>query len=71
MTEEEKKTRDNIALVAMQCMLNRKRKLNLYHRIKYFILGIEYFDDPYKVASIAYGYADAMMEKRNNANKKM
>ena len=57
MTEEEKKMRDNIALVAMQCLLRKEVKTNLWEKI----LFRHY---PKEIASEAYEYAQAMMEER-------
>lgn len=66
MTEEEKRMRDNIALVAMQCLLNKKVKLNLLRRLRsLFCDSVEYTINPNEVAAAAYNYAQAMMQKRD------
>lgn len=64
MTEEEKKMRDNIALVAMQCILRRKVKLSLFERIYAWFKNGEYIQDPDDVAVEAYEYAQCMMDER-------
>lgn len=64
MTEEEKKMRDNIALVAMQSILNRKMKLSLFERIYAWFKNGEYIQDPDDVAVEAYEYAQSMMDER-------
>lgn len=66
MTEEEKRMRDNIALVAMQCLLNKKVKLNLLRRLRsLFCNGVIYTLNANEVAAAAYKYAQAMMQERD------
>lgn len=69
MTEEEKKMRDNIALVAMQSILNRKMKLSLFERIYAWFKNGEYIQDPDDVAIEAYEYAQSMMYERRKIIK--
>lgn len=69
MTEEEKKMRDNIALVAMQCILQRKVKLSLFERIYAWFKSGEYVQDPDDVAIEAYEYAQCMMDERRKIVK--
>lgn len=69
MTEEEKKMRDNIALVAMQSILNRKMKLSLFERIYAWFKSGEYVQDPNNVAVEAYEYAQCMMDERRKIIK--
>lgn len=69
MNEEEKKMRDNLALVAMQCLLNRKKRYTLWQRIMGWIKGYEYFDDPDEIAAEAYEYAQCMMDERRKIIK--
>lgn len=69
MTEEEKKMRDNIALVAMQSILNRKMKLSLFERIYAWFKNGEYVQDPDDVAIEAYEYAQCMMDERRKIIK--
>lgn len=69
MTEEEKKMRDNIALVAMQCILQRKVKLSLFGRIYAWFKSGEYVQDPDDVAVEAYEYAQSMMDERRKIIK--
>ena len=69
MNEEERKMRDNIALVAMQCLLNRKKQYSLWQRILMFFKGIEYQDDPQEISEEAYYIAQSMMEERYKVNK--
>ena len=69
MTEEEKKMRDNIALVAMQCILKRKTKLSFFARIYAWFKNGEYVKDPDDVAVEAYEYAQCMMDERRKVIK--
>lgn len=69
MNEEEKKMRDNIALVAMQCLLNRKKSYTLWQRIMKLIKGTEYLDNPDEIAAEAYEYAHCMMDERREIIK--
>ena len=69
MTEEEKKMRDNIALVAMQCILRRKVKLSLFERVYAWFKNGEYVKDPDDVAIEAYEYAQCMMDERRKVIK--
>lgn len=69
MTDEEKKMRDNIALVAMQSILNRKMKLSLFERIYAWFKNGEYVQDPDEVAEEAYEYAQSMMDERRKIIK--
>lgn len=64
MNDEEKRMRDNIALVAMQCLLNRKKSYTLWQRIMIWFKGAEYFDDPNEIAKEAYEIAQYMMGER-------
>lgn len=65
MTEEEKKMRDNIALVAMQCLINKKVELSIWEKLEsIFNKKIEFVHDPKEIAADAYEYAQAMMEER-------
>lgn len=64
MNEEERKTRDNVALVAFQCLMNRKKSYSLWQRLVMFFKGGEYFDDPEEIAVGAYEYAQSMMDER-------
>lgn len=64
MNEEERKTRDNVALVAFQCLMNRKKSYSLWQRLVMFFKGAEYFDDPDEIAEEAYEYAQSMMDER-------
>lgn len=64
MTQEEIKMRDNIALVAMQCLLNRKKSYTLWERIMMFLKGYEYLDEPASIASESYEFAQSMMDER-------
>lgn len=65
MTEEEKKMRDNIALVAMQCLMRKKVKLSIWEKLEsVFNKKIEFVHDPKEIAADAYEYAQAMMEER-------
>lgn len=64
MTEEEIKMRDNIALVAMQSMLGRKKHYGLIERITMFFKGEYFIDDPDSIAATAYEYAQSMMDER-------
>lgn len=69
MTEEEKKMRDNIALVAMQCILRRKVKLSLFERVYSWFKNGDYVQDPDDVAVEAYEYAQSMMDERRRIIK--
>lgn len=69
MTQEEIKMRDNIALVAMQCLLNRKKHYSLQERIVMFFTGVECLDDPDDIAVEAYDYAQSMMDERESILK--
>lgn len=69
MNEEEKKMRDNLALVAMQCLLNRKKSYTLWQRILGWVKGEEYLDDPDEIAELAYEYAQCMMDERRKIIK--
>lgn len=69
MTEEEKKMRDNIALVAMQAILNRKVKLSIFEKIYSFFKSGEYSFDPEEVSEEAYEYAQCMMDERRKIIK--
>lgn len=69
MNEEEKKMRDNIALVAMQSLMNRKPSLTLWQRVLRFVKGYEYYDDPDELAETAYAYAQSMMDERTKIIK--
>lgn len=69
MTEEEKKMRDNIALVAMQQILQRKIKLSLFERVYSWFKYVEYTPDPDNVAAEAYEYAQCMMDERRKIIK--
>lgn len=71
MNEEERKMQDNIALVAMQHLLDRRAKLSLYERFLYWVKGYDYFDNPGDIASLAYEYARAMMKERNQPINKI
>lgn len=65
MTEEEKKMRDNIALVAMQCLLRKKMKLSIWEKLEsIFNKNVDFTYDPKDIAAEAYEYANAMMEER-------
>ena len=64
MTQEEIKMRDNIALVAMQCLLRRKQRCSLLERIVAWFKGYDYIEVPDEIASTAYEYAYAMMNER-------
>lgn len=68
MSEEEKKMCDNIALVAMQCLLRRKQRCDLLERIVAWFKGYDYLESPDNIASTAYEYAYAMMKERNKIN---
>ena len=69
MTEEEKKMRDNIALVAMQSILRRKIKLTLFEKLYILFKGGGYIQDPDEVAIEAYEYAQSMMDERRKIIK--
>lgn len=65
MTEEDKRMRDNIALVAMQCLINKKVKMSIWEKLEsIFNKKIEFVHDPKEIAAEAYEYAKAMMEER-------
>lgn len=69
MTQEEIKMRDNIALVAMQCLLNRKKNYNFLQRVMMFFVGYEYLDEPAAIANEAYDIAQSMMDERESILK--
>lgn len=65
MTEEDKRMRDNIALVAMQCLINKKVKMSILEKLEsIFNKKIEFVHDPKEIAAESYEYAQAMMEER-------
>ena len=71
MTEEEKRMRDNIALVAMQCLLNQKPRLSLGKKLYSFFFGeCGPIRSPLTIAACAYNYAQAMMAERRYITKK-
>lgn len=55
MTEEDKRMRDNIALVAMQCLINKKVKMSIWEKLEsIFNKKIEFVHDPKEIAAEAY-----------------
>lgn len=71
MNEEEKKIMDNIALVAMQCILKKEVKLPLHKRLCSWLRGRVDMNmvSPTAVANAAYQYANAMMQAREQVIK--
>lgn len=71
MNEEEKKIMDNIALVAMQCMLRKEVKQPLRKRLRSWLEGRVdvHMLSPQDVANAAYKYAIAMMQARGQVTK--